>query len=142
MQASGVGGDPATRSYTIRTQAAAPVTVTAAAAVAGGVRLTALGHGLIATDPVYASGIGSVADGFYAVTSVVDANNVVINAALAGTPFTADGIVEKVGTATGTVPYSPRLAAAPYGIQGDEYVWHCHILEHEEHDMMHPLIGS
>jgi spore coat protein A, manganese oxidase len=23
---------------------------------------------------------------------------------------------------------------------GHEYVWHCHILEHEEHDMMHPLI--
>jgi len=22
----------------------------------------------------------------------------------------------------------------------DEYVWHCHILEHEEHDMMRPLI--
>ena len=24
--------------------------------------------------------------------------------------------------------------------QGNEYVWHCHILEHEEHDMMRPLI--
>jgi len=23
----------------------------------------------------------------------------------------------------------------------DEYVWHCHILEHEEHDMMRPLIA-
>ena len=23
---------------------------------------------------------------------------------------------------------------------GDEYVWHCHILEHEEHDMMRPLV--
>jgi hypothetical protein len=21
-----------------------------------------------------------------------------------------------------------------------EYVWHCHILEHEEHDMMHALV--
>ena len=21
-----------------------------------------------------------------------------------------------------------------------EYVWHCHILEHEEHDMMRPLV--
>jgi spore coat protein A, manganese oxidase len=31
------------------------------------------------------------------------------------------------------VPPSPRT--------GDhEYVWHCHILEHEEHDMMRPLI--
>jgi spore coat protein A len=23
---------------------------------------------------------------------------------------------------------------------GAEYVWHCHILEHEEHDMMRPLV--
>lgn len=32
-----------------------------------------------------------------------------------------------------TVPISPRTG-------GHEYVWHCHILEHEEHDMMRPLI--
>ncbi len=31
------------------------------------------------------------------------------------------------------VPNSPRT-------NGAEYVWHCHILEHEEHDMMRPLI--
>jgi spore coat protein A len=31
------------------------------------------------------------------------------------------------------VPQSPRTG-------GFEYVWHCHILEHEEHDMMRPLI--
>jgi spore coat protein A len=31
------------------------------------------------------------------------------------------------------VPVSPRTG-------GHEYVWHCHILEHEEHDMMRPLI--
>jgi len=31
------------------------------------------------------------------------------------------------------VPVSPRT-------RGYEYVWHCHILEHEEHDMMRPLI--
>ncbi|MGC4119754.1 MAG: multicopper oxidase domain-containing protein [Myxococcales bacterium] len=31
------------------------------------------------------------------------------------------------------VPVSPRT--------GDyEYVWHCHILDHEEHDMMRPLV--
>ncbi|HEV3079709.1 MAG TPA: multicopper oxidase domain-containing protein [Gemmataceae bacterium] len=35
-----------------------------------------------------------------------------------------------------TVPGSPRQ-----GMQnGHEYVWHCHILEHEEHDMMRPLV--
>jgi spore coat protein A len=32
-----------------------------------------------------------------------------------------------------SVPNSPRTG-------GHEYVWHCHILEHEEHDMMRPLI--
>ena len=32
-------------------------------------------------------------------------------------------------------PVSPRTG-------GHEYVWHCHILEHEEHDMMRPLVVS
>jgi spore coat protein A len=32
-------------------------------------------------------------------------------------------------------PLSPRTG-------GHEYVWHCHILEHEEHDMMRPLLVS
>jgi spore coat protein A len=36
-----------------------------------------------------------------------------------------------------TVPTSPRPGLPP---GGHEYVWHCHILEHEEHDMMRPLI--
>jgi spore coat protein A len=34
---------------------------------------------------------------------------------------------------TVTVPKSPRTG-------GYEYVWHCHILEHEEHDMMRPFV--
>jgi spore coat protein A, manganese oxidase len=50
-----------------------------------------------------------------------------------------------VTTAAGAVdcqlPFSPRLKAA-YGLDADEYVWHCHILEHEEHDMMRPLVAS
>ena len=41
-----------------------------------------------------------------------------------------------------TVPSSPRASAL--GITGsgtvNEYVWHCHILEHEEHDMMRPMV--
>ena len=37
------------------------------------------------------------------------------------------------------VPFSPRLKQPPYNIKAYEYVWHCHILEHEEHDMMHGL---
>jgi spore coat protein A len=37
------------------------------------------------------------------------------------------------------VPGSPR--ARLWGLEGGhEYVWHCHILEHEEHDMMRPLV--
>jgi spore coat protein A, manganese oxidase len=38
------------------------------------------------------------------------------------------------------VPNSPRLAAFTPPIKGAEYVWHCHILEHEEHDMMRPMV--
>jgi spore coat protein A len=42
-----------------------------------------------------------------------------------------------------TVPTTPR--AADMGLTNpaktyNEYVWHCHILEHEEHDMMRPLV--
>lgn len=39
----------------------------------------------------------------------------------------------KLPTVPFTVPVSPRTG-------DNEYVWHCHILEHEEHDMMRPLI--
>jgi spore coat protein A len=55
-----------------------------------------------------------------------------------------------------TVPFavasSPRATASPTadpsnpgmglpaGPKYNEYVWHCHILEHEEHDMMRPLV--
>jgi spore coat protein A len=30
--------------------------------------------------------------------------------------------------------------AVPTRNGGHEFVWHCHILEHEEHDMMRPLV--
>jgi spore coat protein A len=36
-----------------------------------------------------------------------------------------------------SIPASSRLGMPP---GAHEYVWHCHILEHEEHDMMRPLI--
>jgi spore coat protein A, manganese oxidase len=42
-----------------------------------------------------------------------------------------------------TVPNSPRFPpnTLPAGAtEAHEYVWHCHILEHEEHDMMRPLV--
>jgi len=39
-----------------------------------------------------------------------------------------------------TVPFAVPGTLRP-GLQGGhEYVWHCHILEHEEHDMMRPLV--
>jgi spore coat protein A len=48
------------------------------------------------------------------------------------------------------VPSSPRVTASgdkrlefsgtPPGVTAHEYVWHCHILEHEEHDMMRPMV--
>ena len=44
--------------------------------------------------------------------------------------------VPKILTAAGKeikTPKSPRTGH-------NEYVWHCHILEHEEHDMMHALV--
>ena len=39
-----------------------------------------------------------------------------------------------------TVPTSPRITPPPGYTKANEYVWHCHILEHEEHDMMRPLV--
>ncbi len=41
-----------------------------------------------------------------------------------------------------TIPLSSRVVDATTNlpVSGHEYVWHCHILEHEEHDMMRPLI--
>ena len=38
-----------------------------------------------------------------------------------------------------SVPFEVPLSNTT-GVKGHEYVWHCHILEHEEHDMMRPLI--
>ncbi|MDD2898749.1 MAG: multicopper oxidase domain-containing protein [Desulfuromonadaceae bacterium] len=41
-----------------------------------------------------------------------------------------------------SVPYSDRPMGSVGSIiaNGNEFVWHCHILEHEEHDMMRPLV--
>ncbi len=49
-------------------------------------------------------------------------------------------VIMKFDLTTGlpfTVPLSPN---PNLGVSGHEYVWHCHILEHEEHDMMRPLV--
>ncbi len=39
-----------------------------------------------------------------------------------------------------TVATSTRFGPPPAGKKYNEFVWHCHILEHEEHDMMRPLV--
>jgi len=39
-----------------------------------------------------------------------------------------------------TLPTEAMRKAVSPRTGGHEYVWHCHILEHEEHDMMRPLI--
>ena len=54
----------------------------------------------------------------------------------------------KLPTVPFTVPASPRAAGTDFPLRlpdeaagtANEYVWHCHILEHEEHDMMRPLV--
>jgi spore coat protein A len=42
-------------------------------------------------------------------------------------------LIGQLPITNGQPPVSPRTG-------GHEYVWHCHILEHEEHDMMHALV--
>jgi spore coat protein A len=39
-----------------------------------------------------------------------------------------------------TLPVTPFTVPTSGRTGGFEYVWHCHILEHEEHDMMRPLV--
>jgi spore coat protein A, manganese oxidase len=38
------------------------------------------------------------------------------------------------------LPRTPFAVPPSNRTGGHEYVWHCHILEHEEHDMMRPLV--
>ncbi len=38
------------------------------------------------------------------------------------------------------LPTVPFIVPKSRRTGGNEYVWHCHILEHEEHDMMRPLV--
>jgi spore coat protein A, manganese oxidase len=43
---------------------------------------------------------------------------------------------------TFTLPRTPFVVPPSPRTGGAEYVWHCHILEHEEHDTMPPLVVS
>ena len=47
--------------------------------------------------------------------------------------FQLTPILKSDGITVVPTPPSPRTG-------GNEFVWHCHILEHEEHDMMRPLV--
>ena len=65
---------------------------------------------------------------------------VVMKFALPAVPF----VVPSSPRATSTNPITnpnPGMGL-PAGLVYNEYVWHCHILEHEEHDMMRPLVVS
>ncbi len=68
------------------------------------------------------------------VTRVVMKFNVPLIRDANGNPVTTNNHGSKaVNIINGAAPPSPRTG-------GNEYVWHCHILEHEEHDMMHALV--
>jgi spore coat protein A len=59
--------------------------------------------------------------------NIVDETGALVNTAFnAGPPL-------QLPITNGQPPASPRTG-------GNEYVYHCHILEHEEHDMMRPLV--
>jgi spore coat protein A len=51
----------------------------------------------------------------------------------------ADPVIP-VTDATGTTTPTPAPPGVSPRTGGYEYVWHCHILEHEEHDMMRPMV--
>ena len=46
-------------------------------------------------------------------------------------------VPDSVRPLDGSMPASPSNPVTNFH---NEYVWHCHILEHEEHDMMRPLV--
>jgi spore coat protein A len=52
----------------------------------------------------------------------------------------ADPTIAVTNPATGTTTNVTADPGVSPRTGGREYVWHCHILEHEEHDMMRPLI--
>ncbi len=58
---------------------------------------------------------------------------VIVDQSGAAVNTSANPITGQLAITSGQPPVSPRT-------QGNEYVWHCHILEHEEHDMMRPLV--
>jgi len=55
-------------------------------------------------------------------------------------PNGADGLPMRIPSSPRAGANMPLGAALPGTNRAHEYVWHCHILEHEEHDMMRPLV--
>ena len=52
------------------------------------------------------------------------------------------GMVTRIAVPFGTVPGYPDEKLAARQVFSGDYVWHCHILEHEDHDMMQRYVVS
>jgi len=52
-------------------------------------------------------------------------------------PTVPFAVKDSIRPVNGAMPFDPVMN--PLFNFGNEYVWHCHILEHEEHDMMRPM---
>jgi spore coat protein A, manganese oxidase len=83
---------------------------------------------------------GNPADGFSFTGSEIapDANEIGWKETIRMNPGEATTIIMKFDLPV--LPTSAMTNAVSPRTGGHEYVWHCHILEHEEHDMMRPLI--
>ncbi len=91
---------------------------------------------LINRQPFKASSVGSAGGVSYTgVSTAPNANELGWKETVAMYPGTVTRVAMRfdLPATPFVVPPSPRTG-------GHEYVWHCHILEHEEHDMMRPLI--
>jgi spore coat protein A len=57
-------------------------------------------------------------------------------------PGTVTSVIFKFDLSESDPAFPTAYVAVPNSTRtgGKEYVWHCHILEHEEHDMMRPLV--
>jgi spore coat protein A len=64
-----------------------------------------------------------------------EVTTVIMTFKLPAVPFT----VPSSNRVSNTSNWGMNIATAPGKIY-HEYVWHCHILEHEEHDMMRPIV--
>jgi len=94
---------------------------------------------LINRQPFQVSSLGSTSGGvnFTGPTTAAEANETGWKETVMMFPGTVTRIIMRFDLpgVPFVVPRSPRTG-------GNEFVWHCHILEHEEHDMMRPFVVS